>query len=420
MGQNLKDLLVNFHSHGRRYSYYPSLPTWSGNEEKELIIESLNLKETNLYIHIPYCSSLCTFCGCNIKITKSKEQFTTYIEKILVEWKNYKNKNPNISLSSIYLGGGTPTYLELEDLKFLIDSILRDTEVSTDFIGTVETDPRVPQAEKLRYLAGVGFNSISIGVQDTNRETLLNVNRDQSFDQVRELVSFSREIGFSEVNLDLIYGLPFQTKKTFTKTIEDIIELSPDRIANYPLAKVPWQMDLQNALGIYKPLGVYEMYDLYILSDEILKKNGYKLLGMGHYSLSSENYNRNITGYTRAKDTSLIALGTSAISNTSDYLFQNDKILEKYMLSPNSAIKSHKKSELEKSLEVLFSQVNCLSIITKGLMEVCFTPPQLERIKKSLTHLKNHDILIEQENAYQITDFGKHFNKTICQTFEIF
>ncbi len=420
MGQNLKDLLVNFHSHGRRYSYYPSLPTWSGNEEKELIIESLNLKEINLYIHIPYCSSLCTFCGCNIKITKSKEQFTTYIEKILVEWKNYKNKNPNISLSSIYLGGGTPTYLELEDLKFLIDSILRDTEVSTDFIGTVETDPRVPQAEKLRYLAGVGFNSISIGVQDTNRETLLNVNRDQSFDQVRELVSFSREIGFSEVNLDLIYGLPFQTKKTFTKTIEDIIELSPDRIANYPLAKVPWQMDLQNALGIYKPLGVYEMYDLYILSDEILKENGYRLLGMGHYSLSSENYNRNITGYTRAKDTSLIALGTSAISNTSDYLFQNDKILEKYMLSPNSAIKSHKKSELEKSLEVLFSQVNCLSIITKDLMEECFTPPQLERIKKSLTHLKNHDILIEQENAYQITDFGKHFNKTICQTFEIF
>ena len=419
MDHKLKDLLVNFHSHGRRYSYYPSLPTWSGNDKKELIIESLNLTEVNLYIHIPYCPSLCTFCGCNIKITKSKEQFKSYIETLLKEWKSYKNTNPHISLSSIYLGGGTPTYLDIDDLKYLIDTIKADTPLSESFFGTVETDPRIEQRDKLTYLSEEGFNSISIGVQDTNEATLANVNRNQSFDQVRELVNFSRQVGFREVNLDLIYGLPFQTKETFKKAIEDVLSLTPDRIANYPLAKVPWQMDLQNALGIYRPLNVYDMYDLYILSDEVLKTNGYTLLGMGHYSQTNDTFNRNITGYTRAIDTSLIALGTSGISNTEDYLYQNDKILDKYIHSPELAIRSHKKTVKEKNLEYLFKQINCKSIIEKSLLSDCFTKEQLEKITKALVHLQNNNIIQSDSQKYEITNFGKHFNKTICQTFEI-
>ncbi len=418
MNKHLKDLLINFHSKGRRYSYYPSLPDWKGSQDKESIISNLNLEDINLYIHIPYCPSLCTFCGCNIKITKAKNQFRSYINKIIEEWNFYKKHNPNISLSSIYLGGGTPTYLELEDLKHLLGSILEGTSVSDNFIGTVETDPRIMQDKKLEYLRSVGFNSISIGVQDTNKDTLLNVNRDQSFDQVQDLVNGSRGLGFDEINLDLIYGLPFQTEETFQKTIEDIISLSPDRIANYPLAKVPWQLDLQNALGLYKPLGTYEMYDLYIQSDEILKENGYKLLGMGHYSNQAISYNRNITGYTRAKKTTLIALGTSGISNTDDYLFQNDKILEKYIAFPNVAIKSHKKSEREKNLESLFSQINCEGHLKKETLNSCIEEKDLEKLEKNIKIFKNYDILKEDSHSYITTDFGKHFNKTICQTIE--
>ncbi|WP_372653687.1 coproporphyrinogen-III oxidase family protein [Halobacteriovorax sp.] len=418
MNKHLKDLLINFHSKGRRYSYYPSLPDWSGDLDKEFIIDGLDLEEINLYIHIPYCPSLCTFCGCNIKITKAKNQFRSYINKIIEEWNTYKLKNPKISLSSIYLGGGTPTYLELEDIKHLLGSIFDGTEVSPDFIGTLETDPRIEQSKKLEYLRSVGFNSISIGVQDTHKDTLLNVNRDQSFEQVKDLVNHSRDLGFDEINLDIIYGLPFQTEETFKETIEDIVSLSPDRIANYPLAKVPWQMDLQNALGLYKPLGTYEMYDLYIQSDEMLKDAGYNLLGMGHYSNKGIKYNRDITGYTRAKKTSLIALGTSGISNTRDYLYQNDKILEKYIAFPNAAIKTHKKSNREKTLEILFAQINCEGRLRKETLNTCFEENQIEKLSKNIKIFKNYDILVEDSDSYTTTAFGKHFNKTICQTIE--
>lgn len=420
MTDKLKDLLINLHSKGRRYSYYPSLPDWKETNEKEFLIKSLNLKEVNLYIHIPFCESLCTFCGCNIKVTKSKGQFEPYILKILQEWNAYKENNPSIKINSIYLGGGTPTYLDLSELKLLIESIVKDTPLSEGFIGTIETDPRIEQIEKLKYLYSMGFDSLSIGVQDTNKETLKNVNRYQTLESIKTLVNESRSIGFKEINFDLIYGLPFQTKESFSKTINDVIALSPDRIANYPLAKVPWQMDMQNALGIYRPLGTTEMYDLYIDSHQKLEGSDYKLLGMGHYTLDKNlSYSRDITGYTRAKKSSLIALGTSAISNTGQYLYQNDKILEKYMIKPLSAIKTHLKTEKEIALENLFESVNCEGKFNLDRINSFLEEKQLEKLQKNLQYLENNGILDKNGNLFNITSLGKHFNKTICQTIEM-
>ncbi|CBW26857.1 oxygen-independent coproporphyrinogen III oxidase [Halobacteriovorax marinus SJ] len=422
MSKELKDLLLNLHTRGRRYSYYPSLPDWNGDYDKVEIIKSLSLKKINLYIHIPFCASLCTFCGCNIKVTRSSDQFQSYIEKILEEWKLYKEEYPQIELASIYLGGGTPTYLTLDNIKYLIDNILEGTKCDQTFFGTIETDPRLLQVEKLKYLSSVGFNALSIGVQDTNTETLANVNRHQSFDQVRALVNCARENGFSEINLDLIYGLPFQTLKSFEKSLNDVLTLKPERIANYPLAKVPWQMDLQNALGIYRPLGTEDMYDLYIHSDEILKSNGHRLLGMGHYSNQEKHYNRNITGYTSALNAPLIALGTSSISNTDQYLFQNDKILEKYHQYPNRIVTSHKKKKNEVILESIFQDINCNG--TFSLLDLHNHHTVNSNEQKSETLIRHMNMLIEykilehKNDVYKITELGKHFNKTICQSIE--
>ncbi|WP_127717550.1 coproporphyrinogen-III oxidase family protein [Halobacteriovorax sp. HLS] len=418
MKEKLKQLLINFHSPGRRYSYYPSLPKWEHSLEREEILKSLNSKEVDLYIHIPYCENLCTFCGCNIKITKEKAQFDEYIDKVLSEWKEYKAKIPDLVLNSIFLGGGTPTSLLPHQLQRLIATILDQTPKTETFQGTVETDPRLEQREQLRVLNSFGFNSISIGVQDFDEKTLHNVNRIQTIDDVKRTMNCAVEEGFNETSLDLIYGLPFQTSESFKKTIQQVLELSPTRICNYPLAKVPWQKGPQNAFGIYKTLKTEEMFDLYLESDEALKAGGYQLLGMGHYSKSRNSHSRNIMGYTTNKTYSVLGLGVSAISNFNGILFQNDKILDKYLISKNTIKISHKKNELETKLEEIFLKLTCEYEFV--LEEVMALGENKDYLLKNLTYLENNELIELRDQKYLITETGKHFLRTICQTIESF
>ncbi len=420
MLDNLKELLLNFHAPGRRYSYYPALPSWKHKFTQDEVLSSMNLKEVDLYIHLPFCENLCTFCGCNIKVTKDRSQFKDYIDLILKEWKEYQTLSNELVINSIYLGGGTPTYLNETELNYLMEGIFKNVKVSENFKGTVESDPRVDQKLQLRALANYGFKNISLGVQDLDERTLSNVNRHQHTTDIFKTINTAREENFEFINIDLIYGLPFQTKKSFENTATKILELAPTSISNYPLAKVPWQTGPQNAYGIYEPLNVSEMYDLYILADDIFHSSGFSLLGMGHYSNLQEKQFRNIMGYTTNKTVDLLGLGVSSLSNVGDILFQREKILEKYMYNPFAEVIGHRKSEKEIRLEQLFHQVTCDHIITKSSLAKVIEEESLEKLEKTFSYLTNNGLLIDDKESYAISKDGKHFLRTICQTIENF
>jgi oxygen-independent coproporphyrinogen III oxidase len=418
MKEKLKHLLLNFHSPGRRYSYYPSLPKWEHSLSKEEILTSMNGGPIDLYIHIPFCENLCTFCGCNIRITKDRTQYSAYIDQLLKEWDFYKSHMKDISLNSIYFGGGTPTSLNADEIDKLLGSILSDTPKEDNFTLTVETDPRLEQREQLETLKKYGLSSVSIGIQDFNEKTLHNVNRDQTFEDVSRTINCARELGVKDIAVDLIYGLPFQTLDSFKETIEKTISLSPTRICNYPLARVPWQKGPQNAYGIYEPLGVEQMFDLYLEADELLQERGYRLLGMGHYSSEDRAHSRNIMGYTTNRTRSLLGIGVSAISNFDGILFQNEKIFEKYLLNNTSVKISHLKNEKEIMLERFFLKLTCEYEFDYDLISTYGT--KTDFFNKSLSYLENNELIKKDENIYKVTETGKHFLRTICQTIENF
>lgn len=420
MNNKLKQLLLNFHAPGRRYSYYPALPSWKQTFSHQELLSSLSLNEVDLYIHLPFCENLCTFCGCNIKVTKDRSKFMEYINLVHKEWEEYRSISGTIKINSIYLGGGTPTYLNASELNYLIEGILKNSKVSNNFKGTVESDPRVSQEEQLKALSEFGFKDISLGVQDLDEKTLVNVNRNQQSNDIFKAINMARKANFENINIDLIYGLPFQSKDSFKRTVTRVLELDPTSISNYPLAQVPWQTGPQNAFGIYEPLTTDKMYDLYILADEILQNSNFDLLGMGHYSRDKNKHYRNIMGYTTLKTSDLLGLGVSSLSNFNDLLFQKEKVLEKYSHNPHAPVIGHRKTEKEKSLESLFHKVNCDHVIPKSDLDKVICEKDHDKLEKTFAFLLNNEILIDNEKTFEITPSGKHFLRTICQTIEKF
>ena len=330
-----------------RYTSYPTVPYWSCSPTKDQWIEALHkaLSEKvsySLYIHIPYCEKLCTFCGCNTTITRNHNYEAPYVDLVIKEWSTYCEKIKELKnrpLKQIHLGGGTPTFLSTKHLARLLTPILQTTNTSDDFDASLEIDPRQTRSEQLKVLYDMGFRRVSMGVQDFNREVQVLVNRIQPFDLTKKLTQEARHIGYTSVNFDLIYGLPKQNTENFKNTIDQTITLMPDRIALYSFAKVPW---IKPAQRLFKdedlPVGdkkraLYEMARYHFMKD------GYMEVGMDHFSLKKDNLyqayqaktlHRNFMGYTDKRTKVLLGLGVSAISETPTCFHQNEKVLPIY------------------------------------------------------------------------------------------
>lgn len=345
----MKDLLNKYNVPAPRYTSYPTVPYWSVSPTEEQWLQSLNKgledKESSwsLYIHIPFCEMLCTFCGCNTVVTRNHNKEEGYIKLLLSEWNLYK-KNIDLltkrSLKQIHLGGGTPTFLSAQNLEELLQTILNDCSLNKeDFSASIEVDPRVTNKKQLQKLFNMGFQRISLGVQDFNEDVQRLVNRIQPYETVKNITELSREIGYSSVNFDLIYGLPRQKIDLFKNTIEKTIELRPDRIALYSLAKVPW---IKPAQRLFKdedlPEGD-EKRELYELGRSSFLENGYIEIGMDHFALETDSLahaqkdlrlHRNFMGYTDQKTNVMLGLGVSSISESPTCFYQNDKVLNIY------------------------------------------------------------------------------------------
>jgi oxygen-independent coproporphyrinogen-3 oxidase len=301
-----RDLFRKYDVPAPRYTSYPTVPYWSVNPTEEQWLDELNKTfaredaSWSVYLHVPFCETLCTFCGCNTSITKDHGREEPYVKLIHKEWETYLARVPAMkkrTLMQFHLGGGTPTFLSAENLTKLIAPMLAQITRNTGdsdgkFEGSIEVDPRRTKRDQLEALRAMGFNRISLGVQDFNPEVQRLVNRIQPREMTERITREARELGFESVNFDLIYGLPKQTAESVREMTRITVEMKPDRIALYSFALVPW---IKPAQRLFKdedlPVGEDKRL-LYEVAREILLKAGYLEIGMDHFALPSDSLAR--------------------------------------------------------------------------------------------------------------------------------
>ncbi len=416
---SLSAQLLAKHSPGNRYAYYPSTKKW---EVKEITGPQKIVHGAAIYFHLPFCRELCTFCGCNIRLSKKEEEHHQYCKTLIKEWE-LLFQSPKwcaqievlkaYPLENLILGGGTPSFLAPE-AQVLLRKFLERTFVHGIKNGHTEASPKSFNRKFLEWARSIGINSFSFGVQDFNQKVLHNVNRKQEhIDLTRALDLLKEE---ERRGIDLIWGLPLQDKESMSSWKESLAPLDLDWISFYPLAKVPWLSTYQNALGDFTLPSRSLKYELYEQGVEILNDLGYIHFGFGHFvrkkgrlwqAYQNKELYRSVSGLFPKRLEGLLGLGVGAISEISDYLCQNDKIFERYQNSINHQNKlAHTKNHLQSSKEKEFFSM-AQEIIHRGKM------------KKDCLSL----FAQQERNAWfdanqNITENGRHFLKNILQRLE--
>ncbi len=430
-----KDLYAKYDVPAPRYTSYPTVPYWEINPTTDQWINHLRqtLSKTesswSMYLHIPFCESLCTFCGCNNIITKDHKRETPYIENILKEWSLYLEKVPELKtkpLKNIHLGGGTPTFLDAQSLVSLLTPILSQIVFDKkDFEGSIEVDPRRTNAEQLKALFELGFNRVSMGVQDFNPEVQRLVNRIQPYEVTANLTRVAREIGYTSVNFDLIYGLAKQTAASMKETAEATVSLRPDRIALYSFALVPWIKPQQRLFEDADLPKASEKRELYDVARTVLLENGYVEIGMDHFALATDNLalamnekrlHRNFMGYTDQRTDVLLGLGVSSISETPYSFHQNEKVLPLY----ESALSDGRIPTLRGHLltdEDRVRRAQILKLMTE--FEVSFTDADQEEKAREFLDVMIQDSLVEiHDHKLVVKKAGRPFLRNACVFFD--
>lgn len=340
------NLLEKYNIAAPRYTSYPTVPYWQTEKPQNVLwIENVQNTfaknpEISLYIHLPFCENLCTYCGCNKRITKNHKVETPYMNAVLKEWQMYLDVLPSKPiLKEIHLGGGTPTFFQTENLRILLGQIIDSAIVPEDHEFGLEVHPNTTSVYQLQVLRELGFDRVSIGVQDFDENILKTIHRFQTTKQVRNLTIAAREMGYKSINYDLIFGLPKQKLHHILDTMNYLQELKPDRIAFYSYAHVPWKSKSQRGYSEADLPTGKEKRELYEVGKAELKKLGYVEIGMDHFALKSDDLykafeaqtmHRNFMGYTPFHTDLLIGLGTSAISDAWTAFAQNEKTVEDY------------------------------------------------------------------------------------------
>mgnify|MGYP001358442669 CR=1 FL=1 len=330
---------------GPRYTSYPTAPEFHTNFTEADLIQRYKTQSSqrplSLYIHIPFCRSACYFCGCNVIFTSKEDKKTRYIEYLKQELAILATHlDTSRTVTQMHFGGGTPTFLSPEQLDDVITTIKQTfPNFADDAEISCEVDPRYFTVEHMNVLKKGGTNRLSFGVQDINQQVQETIHRIQPFETTANVVKIAREAGINSVNIDLIYGLPYQTKESFRKTIEQIVTLNPDRLAVFNYAHVPWMMKTQRKFDetTFAPPAT----KLEILKDtiEFFTSSGYKMVGMDHFAkpddelfmaIEKGELHRNFQGYTTKGGADLIGIGVTSIGDGVDYYVQNFKTLEEY------------------------------------------------------------------------------------------
>jgi len=347
MQPNIHSLIEKYDIPCPRYTSYPTVPYWEDNltaeawqDSVQMTFERSRQKGISLYLHLPFCEKLCTYCGCNKRITANHAVEEPYMETLLQEWELYRNiLGTTPTIAEMHLGGGTPTFFSAECLQQLIQGILEKSAIGLKPEFSLEVHPNYTTKEQLRVLYDLGFRRLSVGIQDFDPKVQHIINRPQTFEQTKRVFDQARTLGYHSINADIIYGLPLQTAASIRMTIERVRELRPERIAFYSYAHVPWKSPAQRRYTEADLPQAAEKRALYELGRDLLLQAGYQEIGMDHFALPDDELykayqngtlHRNFMGYTTQATELLIGLGASSISDTWNAFGQNIKEVEAY------------------------------------------------------------------------------------------
>lgn len=434
--------LVNkYNVAGPRYTSYPTVPYWnteafSLNQWKESLIKAFN--ESNqeegisLYIHLPFCESLCTFCGCNKRITKRHEVESPYIKAVLKEWDLYCelfDEKPIIK--ELHLGGGTPTFFSPENLTLLINGLKAKAELAGEYEFSFEGHPNNTTKEHLQTLYNLGFRRVSFGVQDYNPTVQKAIHRIQPFENVKRVTEQAREIGYTSIGHDIIFGLPFQTEAHVEETIKKTKALLPDRIAFYSYAHVPWIKG--NGQRGFKDSDLPKAdskQNQYQLGKKLLADASYYDIGMDHFALQTdslykasknETMHRNFMGYTASKTKAMIGLGVSSISDSWYAFAQNVKNLEDYYQLIDEDIIPVFRGHILTKEDLIIRQhiLNLMCHFKTGWMANGLYFDEIPEILIKLQEMQEDGLVKIELNQIFITEKGKPFVRNICMAFDM-
>ena len=395
-------------------------------------IESNDSEGLSLYIHLPYCESLCTFCGCRKHITKNHGVEEPYVQTLLKEWDLYCDLFPETpKIKKLHLGGGTPTFFSLKTLDALIEGLFKRASRAEHFEFSYEGHPNYTSREQIEGLYDLGFRRNSFGVQDYDPKVQKAIHRIQSFENVSKVTKWSRDIGYESVGHDIVFGLPLQTKESVRDTLEKTKELAPDRIAFYSYAHVPWikgtgQRGFDEA---DLPQGEQKR-ELYEMGTDTFGKLGYVEIGMDHFALKSDSLyratqdqtlHRNFMGYTAGKTQLMIGLGMSSISDSWYAFAQNHKKVSTYQDAVNAGdfpiFRGHDLTDEDLIIRKHILRIMCESKTDWILPESRF--PELDAVLKDLLELESDGALVIGEDGLRIPDLGRPFLRNICMAFDL-
>ena len=432
---SLTQLLEKYDVPVPRYTSYPAVPNWQETPSAaawfSALDDALAPKSASLavYVHLPFCETLCTFCGCNTVITRNHDRSAPYVATVLAELDRYVGNVgvlPSRPISQIHLGGGTPTFMTPDVLAALLTGIAARLPLRAEgYEGSVEVDPRVTTAAHLDTMRAHGLSRISLGVQDFDAEVLRLVNRPQPIDITARLCAAARAGGYDSINFDLIYGLPGQSVSTMARLADAVIDLGPDRLAVYSFARVPWIKPAQRKFKDEDvPAGAAKR-ELYETLRERFLGAGYLEIGLDHFALPHDalavssargTLHRNFMGYTDRRTTALLGLGVSAISETPACYHQNEKVITVYERRVAEGelptLRGHILSDDDRRRADLIR-----AVMTTGRAPL--TPADRDAARAELADLVRDGILVIDDEL-RITARGRPFIRNVAAFFDLY
>jgi len=433
------DLIRKYNVPAPRYTSYPPATRFA-EMPAETMLERIRANEQSardlsLYFHLPFCQSLCWFCGCTTVITTQQEASAKYIDYLDREIAFMAGMlNPKRKVAQLHFGGGTPTFLKPDEIRRLGQIIRSHFTYARDIEAGVEIDPRRVVRDHITALREAGFNRASLGVQDFNPDVQKAVHRIQSKDETEKTIQWLREDGFISLNIDLIYGLPHQTVHSFEKTLDDVIQLKPDRFAVFNYAHVPWLKPAQNILrALPTPEVKLEMLKHTI---EHLTSRGYVYIGMDHFARHDDELavaqrnktlQRNFQGYSTRGETDIYAFGMSSISQANDAYWQNQKELPEYYRALDAGqspiAKGYILTDDDKVRRQVIMRLMCdMSMDFASLSEstgVDFTRYFSTELN-SLSDLEADGLIATSEHGLSVTELGRLLIRNIAVRFDVY
>lgn len=436
----MSSLINKYNIPGPRYTSYPTVPFWDENSftpEKWLESVKKSFEESNdeegisIYIHLPFCEALCTFCACHKRITKQHSVEVPYLESVLKEWDLYiKLFGRKPKIKELHLGGGTPTFFSVENLRTLLEGIFSKSEIAEHPEFSFEGHPNNTTKEHLQMFYDLGFRRVSFGVQDYDLKVQKAINRVQPFENVKNVTEWAREIGYLSISHDLVFGLPHSNWESMEHTIHKTLELHPDRLAFYSYAHVPWIKGVgQRGFDENDLPSGEEKRRLYENGKKLLEELGYLEVGMDHFSLEHDDLyqsllngkiHRNFMGYSSSKTQLMIGLGMSSISDSWYAFAQNEKSVEEYQKIVEEGVIPVVKGHILNKEDLIIRQhiLNLMCRLETSWNDETYIP-EIENAIEHLQEMENDGLVEISENSIKITEKGRPFTRNVAMTFDL-